>query len=406
MKLKDYSDLIFVVICNDNGLIKRVIRNEAAILGEYPEGKLFFSLLDPASRNICLDFFKVTKEKGINSRVNLNFPIGSESYSLSCTGVVAGDEIYIHGSGEKDDTELVISQLYEIINDQANVIRKITREQYNIEKATAEEDNLIYNEITSLNNELITLQRELAKKNAELERLNTMKNRFLGMAAHDLRSPLGIICSYTDFLLEEAGEALTLQQKEFLDIILGSAQFMLRLIDDLLDLTKIESGKIDLHLERIDLIEYLGRIAGLNNVLAKKKGISVILESSERVSVICDPVKMEQVFNNLISNAVKFSFRNSEVRLRIIKGDQEIIVEVEDNGQGIPADELDRLFIPFERTSTKSTGGEKSTGLGLSISKRIVESHGGRIDVRSEFGRGTVFSVVLPLADRQGGLIS
>jgi signal transduction histidine kinase len=113
--------------------------------------------------------------------------------------------------------------------------------------------------------------------------------------------------------------------------------------------------------------------------------------------VLVDVPKIEQVLNNLISNAGKFSASNSTVEVRAYKNDTEIVISVKDEGQGIPADEVDRLFIPFGNLSVKSTGGEQSTGLGLAIVKRIVEGHKGRIWVQSEVGVGSTFSFSLPL---------
>jgi len=302
-------------------------------------------------------------------------------------------------SSNKTELYELINQIQAINNEQTNTIRMLIKEKFDVEKKKKEEDDKIYNDITGLNNELINLQRELARKNAELVHLNDLKNKFLGMAAHDLRNPIGIIYSYSDFLRDEAKDVLSSEHKEFLDIINTSAQFMLALIDDLLDISRIESGKIDLHQELFPIEQLMSKIVGLNRVLAQKKNIGIdLIINKPGLIVNADGPKLEQVFNNLISNAIKFSIAATVIKVEISESENSVLIGVHDQGQGIPEAELDKLFKPFQKTSVKSTGGEKSTGLGLSIAKRIVEAHKGVIRVESKVGEGTTFYVELPLA--------
>jgi signal transduction histidine kinase len=275
----------------------------------------------------------------------------------------------------------------------------LIKEKFNIQENNKEEDNRIYNDLTSLNNDLINLQRELAKKNTELEHLNDLKNKFRGMAAHDLRNPIGIIFSYSEFLIDETKETLSSEHREFLNIINSSAQFMLNIIDDLLDISRIESGKIELNTEPLPLIILMSKIVSLNRILSHKKHIEIsLVENESGLIVIADAPKMEQVFNNLISNAIKFSMQGTTIRVELSAKDNYAIIAVHDQGQGIPEEEMDKLFRPFQKTSVKSTEGEKSTGLGLSIVKRIVEAHKGSIRVESTVGNGTSFYVSLPVS--------
>jgi signal transduction histidine kinase len=136
----------------------------------------------------------------------------------------------------------------------------------------------------------------------------------------------------------------------------------------------------------------------LNRVLADKKDIELVYESNlEEFEISIDPVKIEQVLNNLISNAIKFSFPNTTIKVFVKKGINELLFGVKDTGQGIPATEINKLFIPFEKLSVKSTAGEKSTGLGLVIVKKIMEAHKGRVEVDSQQGKGSTFTCTLPL---------
>ena len=259
-------------------------------------------------------------------------------------------------------------------------------------------DGQVYEELTRLNNELINLQRELARKNAELARLNELKNQFLGMAAHDLRNPLAAIMTYSEFIIEDLADGASSLNQEFIEIIHGSSMFMLGMINDLLDITTIESGRLDLSLECVDLAELIERNVTLNGVLAQRKQIELAFEAVDPLpELLLDRAKIEQVLNNLISNAIKYSHTDTHVHIRLAREGTAAQISVADQGQGIPASELGKLFQYFGRTSVQSTGGERSTGLGLAIARKIVEGHGGRIWVESEPGHGSTFYFTLPL---------
>jgi signal transduction histidine kinase len=252
--------------------------------------------------------------------------------------------------------------------------------------------------LVSANNELSNLGRELQKKNAELVKLNDLKNQFLGMAAHDLRNPISVILSYSDFLLEEAGETLGEEHRRFLATIRKSSDFMLSMLNDLLDITKIESGRLELELETVDLTDLIEHNVVLNRVLAAKKTIGIRFQHAEDLPPTpVDRGKIDQVLNNLISNAVKFSPAGTTVTVHAFRSGDHVTVSVKDEGPGIPEGDRQKLFQPFSRTSVKSTGGEKSTGLGLAIVKKIILGHRGKIWVESGIGTGSTFYFSLPL---------
>ena len=284
-------------------------------------------------------------------------------------------------------------------NEQANALRAASKEiavlKGDIE--ARQRDDAIYDELSQVNNELANLQREMVRKNIELSKLNEEKNHFLGMAAHDLRSPLGVILSYAEFL--EAEAQLNEEHREFLATIKKTSHFMLALVEDLLDVSAIESGQLDLRIAPTDLVELVARNATLHRALAAPKHIEIAFTPPETrlPPVHLDPEKFEQVLYNLVSNAVKYSPPGSRVEISVGHGADGASVSVRDQGPGIPAAELPKLFKPFGRTSVRSTSGEKSTGLGLVIVRRIVEGHGGSVGVESEVGRGSVFRVVLPV---------
>ena len=195
----------------------------------------------------------------------------------------------------------------------------------------------------------------------------------------------------------DAGDAEVIKQ------ILHSSEFMLSLLNDLLDLAKIESGRLDLELETTRLQEFLQEVVQVQKIIAAKKSISIVVDSRENepINVRIDRHKITQVVNNLVSNAIKYSLPGTRIMVSTFDTDGDAIVSIKDEGQGIPADELEALFTAFNKTSTKPTAGEKSTGLGLAIAKKVVLGHGGRIWVTSEVGVGTTFYFSLQAVPRE-----
>ncbi|HEY5998719.1 MAG TPA: HAMP domain-containing sensor histidine kinase [bacterium] len=238
---------------------------------------------------------------------------------------------------------------------------------------------------------------QLREKIGELEQLNRQKNEFVGVAAHDLRSPLAVIEMYSSFLLGDPAKRLGEREREFLRVIALQSRFMLNLINDLLDVTRIESGHLDLRPQEADFRQFVRRVAGLQAVLAERRRIQVVVEDDDApCPATFDPSRIEQVLNNLIGNAVKFSAEGTRVAVRVECPPGLVRTSVADQGTGIPADELNTIFKEFHRGSVKPVAGERSTGLGLAIARRIVEAHGGTIAVESEVGKGSTFTFTLP----------
>lgn len=253
-------------------------------------------------------------------------------------------------------------------------------------------------EMMSLNSELSNLTRQLHQKNAQLGRLNEEKNRFLGMAAHDLRKPIGLVTAYSEFLIEEAEGVLEAEHMTFLQTINSSSTFMKRLVDDFLDVSAIEAGKFELDLALASIYDVLARSLELNNLQAGKKGVELRIQRAENLPrLLMDASKLEQVMVNLVSNAIEHTKPNSIVVVSIDCDAEDLMFSVEDEGPGIPLEEQDNLFKPFGKTSVKKTGGEKSTGLGMLITRKIVEAHDGRIWVDSSVGKGTTVFFTLPI---------
>ncbi len=387
----------FAVKCDERGIIKEVLRDDFDITPEKGEEKLFFSIVDRENRSKAMRFMADIQTDKVAFDYQMNIMVNEGLKTFSFIGILVDNNFLIIGAGNYQEAIEFTNFLQEVNNEQANMIRHLVKEQEELKKQQEKKSELTLDDLSELNNELINLQREMSKKNAELARLNETKNRFLGMAAHDLRSPLSVIHSYSQYLKDKTKDLLPGKYNKFLETIYSTSQFMLSLIEDLLDVSKIESGKMELNSEPFDLINLASKNLELNQVLAEKKNIKLNLElNTQQVKVHADKHKIEQVFNNLLSNAIKFSHPGSSVTVKIFTEEQQVYIHVQDKGKGIPQDKLENLFQPFHTQSIPGTEGEKGTGLGLAISKRIIEEHGGEIWVESEQNKGSTFKFYLP----------
>jgi len=246
--------------------------------------------------------------------------------------------------------------------------------------------------------ELAQQKEKVEQQYQEVRRLMETQNSFMGIAAHDLRSPIASIQSVTDLLMTAEIKLQPDEKSEFLNDIRVQTRHMLGLLNDLLDVTRIEAGKLDLILISREMSHLLEETVRRNARLAAKKSTRVILEPVPPGTVLADPTRIRQVLDNLISNAVKYSPRASLVRVRALQEEKCWRVEIEDQGPGITDHDRKRIFQDFARLSARPTDGEKSTGLGLSISRRVIAAHGGEIgvDSPSKSGEGATFWFTLP----------
>jgi two-component system, sensor histidine kinase and response regulator len=234
-----------------------------------------------------------------------------------------------------------------------------------------------------------------AESELRLKELNELKDKHLGIAAHDLRNPLSSIRGMSQMLVEMELDENT--RTSFLQSIYRVSNQMLTLVDNLLDVAVIESGKFDLKFTEDNISRLTGERVELMAMNAERKEIRLIADLQEVTNSLFDADRMRQVVDNLLSNAIKFSPSGSVVNVACGQAGRILDITVTDQGLGIPSQDMDRLFGTFEKLGVQPTGGEKSTGLGLSIVKSIVDAHGGEIEVDSEVGRGTTFIIHLPV---------
>jgi PAS domain S-box-containing protein len=237
-------------------------------------------------------------------------------------------------------------------------------------------------------------EQALQEKNIVMEKAIVTRDRFLASMSHELRTPLNAILGFTGTLLMELPGPLLPKQKEQLEIIRSSARHQLSLINDLLDLAKIESGKVQLKREQIVCSALVREVADTLRPLAEQKGLRFTVSAPETVAVEADRRALSQILINLVNNAIKFT-DSGEVRVEVRSDNGTTEISVADTGIGIKPEDQTKLFNAFARLETGSSQREEGTGLGLHLSQKLANLLGGRITFQSEPGKGSVFVVSL-----------
>jgi len=276
--------------------------------------------------------------------------------------------------------------------------------------AVAIDDARLYQDLQGLNAALearVTERtNELRETNLRLLSADRSKNQFLANMSHELRTPLNSIIGFSSVLMDTTKELLPPRLYRFLENIRTAGNHLLVLINDILDLSKIESGKLEINPHRFDLRETVAMVERVMKGIAAQSGISMVTRIDPAVSeVYLDEARIKQVLLNLLSNAVKFSHRGTFVHLSVSRlpdsesflGCDTVRIEVQDRGIGIPPQELDRIFEEFYQVGDPRASQKRGTGLGLSLTRSFVQLHGGRIEVRSAVGEGSTFTAYVPV---------
>jgi signal transduction histidine kinase len=216
--------------------------------------------------------------------------------------------------------------------------------------------------------------------------------------SHELRTPLNAIIGFSEVLLDPTLKVTGEEQSQFLTDVLGSGKHLLGLINEILDLAKIEAGKMELQIEPALLQDVVEAVSNTMRSLAVKKSIDLRVESDERLAPFpMDGARVKQVLLNLVGNAIKFTPQAGQVWVRADVEHGTVRVEVGDTGPGIPAAEHERIFLEFQQVDSGGSGKPQGTGLGLALAKKFVEMHGGKIWLESEVGKGSRFFFTLPI---------
>ena len=245
----------------------------------------------------------------------------------------------------------------------------------------------------------MTQERELVEKTRELEVASKAKSEFLAHMSHELRTPLNVVIGFSELMLDGVVGSLDEEHKQCLNDILGSGQHLLSLINDILDLSKIEAGKMELKMRNITLQNILETLKNeMTPIISRRKQNLELVIEDELPPVRADRDKIRQVLINLLSNSTKFTPDGGHLRVEVFKNNGWCQVSVIDDGIGIKKKDQRTIFEPFSQLDGLLLSESGGTGLGLAIAKQIIEKHGGRIWVKSEYGKGSQFHFTLPLA--------
>jgi len=275
-------------------------------------------------------------------------------------------------------------------------LSNVTQEAVDIATAIARQ--------TSIHLETLRLTEELQKRAQELKELDRLKSAFLANMSHELRTPLNSILGFTDVMLEGLDGDLTEYMDNDLRLIQKNGQHLLHLINDVLDMAKIESGRMNLHPENFNVCDLLEDVTSITSTLASEKNTALFVteDSDQELEVYADDTRIRQVLINLVNNAIKFT-TNGRISLHVSKMDgARALITVKDTGLGIPPEQLETIFQEFTQVDTSTTRKVGGTGLGLPISRRLIEMHGGRLWAESTGieGEGSTFFVELPIEAR------
>ncbi|WP_245920369.1 ATP-binding protein [Methanospirillum stamsii] len=267
--------------------------------------------------------------------------------------------------------------------------------------------NKAFAELSSYRDHLEELVRErtgqLEKSNQELviekdraEAADQLKSAFIATMSHELRTPLNSIIGFTGIILQGLAGPLNQEQHKQLTMVQQSARHLLALINDVLDISKIEAGELNITREPVEVQNTIQTVITTLQKSAEDKGLRIITDlSSKPMEISGDPRRIEQILINLINNAIKFTEQGT-ITIKSIMNGNTIEISVSDTGIGIEKEDMDKLFRPFHQIDTGTTRKHEGTGLGLSITKKLVELHGGTISVTSKPGQGSVFTIILP----------
>ncbi len=237
-------------------------------------------------------------------------------------------------------------------------------------------------------------QQQLEKEKELALRSSRMKDEFLSTMSHELRTPMNAILGFSELLLSEADGSLDEEQREFLEEIHIAGRHLLKLINEVLDIGRIDAGKIELRPTPLDVAEILQECVAMLDNQAAERGIKILLQAA-RTRMELDPFRLKQVCLNLISNAIKYNHNGGRIEIRVLSNEGAAVIEVEDSGIGMNPKQLAEAFEPFSRVAENKVDIE-GTGMGLTISRKLVRLMGGEIGAESTPGKGSLFRIIIP----------
>ncbi len=357
------------------GIIRRVNNAECALLGYRADdlvGKFAWEFIAP--------HYQDSSRRAVFEKLSGKAPIGPFEREFFCKDG-SSIPVEIHETLIRDNTGQILGLRSAVLDIRQRKIAELASEK-------AEQYTL----------ELMIKNDELVEALEAARQANMVKSRFLANMSHELRTPLNGIIGLSELLYDELVGSLTPEQKEYIGDVLSSGRHLLHLVNNLLDLERVELGKMEFLPEVVDLEQLVTEVRDVLRAVAEGNGITVSVSADPALGTVStDPVRLRQIVYNYLSNAIKFSSRGGLVQVRAMRQEGETFrLEVADEGDGIKPEELPLMFADFHQLDRAQKRAGQGAGLGLALTKRIVEAQGGYVGVHSTFGSGSVFYAVLP----------
>ncbi len=385
------------LVCGGDGVLRDWLRDDFDLAGQASAHPAFIRLLDESSHAKGLQFLAQLNDGAATVNWELCFTVAGAPHTLSVAGYRADVETLILAATSASALRALCRELAVNRPERSGQCLDLLAKFDQAANSSYEAD--IYEDFMRMYNDFARLQREAASQSAKLQRLDAEKDRLLDMAAHDLRNPLHIITLLASGLSRQCRDKLTAEELGLLEKILQTAHNMGRLLNNILEVSRATPQPSRLQLQSIDLAELIRERIDSIAPLAGAKDIRIDFHRAvDAATASCDLVRVQQVMDNLLANALKFSPRGSRVRITLSGAGNVLQVEVADEGPGIAAAELEQIFQPFTRGSTRPTEGEASSGLGLAICRGIIQAHKGQIWAENGATGGAAIKFLLPAA--------
>ena len=376
------SDVIFGIDAepNDNFRFKSVNRRFLEVTGLSENqilGKLVQEIIPEPGLTLAIGKYKEAIKTG--------YSVHWEEISQYPTGTKYGEVSLAPVPDAKGNYTQLIGTVHDI-TERKHTDEELARYRQHLEILVEERTN-----------ELKQRNDELSRANVRLEEMDRLKSVFLASMSHELRTPLNSIIGFTGIMLMGMSGPLTDEQKKQLSMVKNSSELLLSLINDILDISKIEAGRVELNLEEFKPGDVIKEIVEPLLPAVNKKGVTLTTEVPEDITLFSDKRRFKQILLNLLSNAVKFTERGSVRVLAGVPSDNQLTIRVIDTGIGIKKEEMGRLFQPFQQVGISLAKKYEGTGLGLYLTDKLATLLGGNISVQSEYGRGSEFTYTMPL---------
>ncbi len=380
--------------CNGEGCVEQILHEDPSLQTGVRPGQPFTTMVCPGNLAKALDFFAALRRDGHAFDWEINTGGAAAGVqTLRFSGAPLADGFVVVAVPDRHDLDPLIGAMLSINNEAVTELHRLYKDRI------AQGADEFLDGVSQINNELATAQRELAKANVQLRAAIEAKERLIGMLVHDLRTPLGVIGGYAEFLEGRPGGRIDPAERNIIGQIRNASRYMSALIDNTLAQSAIQSGSLVLDLRPTDLAGIVRQVADTNAFLVAGKNIRIIADlPGEPLHIAVDAIRIEQVINNIISNAIKYSHESTVVVVAVTADAGGAVISVRDRGIGIAPEVMARLFQPYARGAGGGISGEPSYGLGLYICHRIVTAHGGSMTVDSVVGEGTTVRVHLPTA--------